>query len=404
MYKIVNTPIKIGEKVIRNRTVSSPVSINKANEKGQVTENIISFFSNLAKHDLGMVTIGAVSVSEEGTDTKNGMRIGQDMHFEGLSKLASKIKKNGAAACIQLFHVGAQGNSHLSNKRVVGPSKYIVPDIGIEAEVLTIEEIKNIEDDFVKGIIQADKAGFDFIEIHMAHGYLLHEFLSPHMNKRKDEYGGSEENRFKIITNILEKLKKQKIMNNLGARLTGDDFHKDGLNIDKIKNLVKYLDQNNFCYYSVTAGIYETAKQKYIHMKEGSYWKYSKQLKKITNTPVIAQGNITSLQEGDKIILNKQGDMIGMAQSLIADPALVTKSLNNKKKEVFNCLAHVKIGSCHRCRYVKRKDHDFDCVTPAAWRPVESKNTDLDRKKDIDFWRKTINILKEQERSNRKIN
>ena len=395
MFKIVNSPIKLGNQTIRNRTVSSPVSINKANENGEVTDNIISFFSNLSKNNLGMITIGAVSVSEEGTDTKNGMRIGQDIYFDGLKKLASEIKKHGAKSSIQLFHVGAQGNSHLSNKRVVGPSKYIVPDIGIEAQVLTIDEIKKIEDEFVKGIIQAHKAGFDFIEIHMAHGYLLHEFLSPHMNKRQDEYGGSELNRFRIIKNIIEKLKKIKKIDNLAARLTADDFHEDGLNLNKIKNLVKYLDDNNFCYYSVTAGIYETAKQKYIHMKEGTYWEYSGQLKKMTKTPVIAQGNITSLKEGENILLKNQGDMFGMAQSLIADPELVTKSFNNKVNEVYNCLAHVKVGSCHRCRYVKRKDHDFDCVTPSAWRPIDSVKNE--RKKDLAFWKQTIETLKNQE-------
>ena len=395
MFKIVNSPIKLGNQTIRNRTVSSPVSINKANENGEVTDNIISFFSNLSKNNLGMITIGAVSVSEEGTDTKNGMRIGQDIYFDGLKKLASEIKKHGAKSSIQLFHVGAQGNSHLSNKRVVGPSKYIVPDIGIEAQVLTIDEIKKIEDEFVKGIIQAHKAGFDFIEIHMAHGYLLHEFLSPHMNKRQDEYGGSELNRFRIIKNIIEKLKKIKKIDNLAARLTADDFHEDGLNLNKIKNLVKYLDENNFCYYSVTAGIYETAKQKYIHMKEGTYWEYSGQLKKMTKTPVIAQGNITSLKEGENILLKNQGDMFGMAQSLIADPELVTKSFNNKVNEVYNCLAHVKVGSCHRCRYVKRKDHDFDCVTPSAWRPIDSVKNE--RKKDLAFWKQTIETLKNQE-------
>ena len=398
MFKIVNTPIKIGNQIIRNRTVSSPVSINKASENGEVTDNIISFFSNLSKNNLGMVTIGAVSVSEEGTDTKNGMRIGEDRYLEGLKNLALEIKKYGAKSSIQLFHVGAQGNSHLSNKRVVGPSKYIVPDIGIEAQVLTIDEIKKIEDEFVKGIIQAYEAGFDFIEIHMAHGYLLHEFLSPHMNKREDEYGGSENNRIRIIKNIIEKLNKIKKLNNLAARLTADDFHEDGLNLKKINNLVKYLDENNFCYYSVTAGIYETAKQKYIHMKEGTYWEYSGKLKKMTKTPVIAQGNITSLREGEDILLKEQGDMFGMAQSLIADPEIVSKSLNGQEDQVYNCLAHVKVGSCHRCRYVKRKDHDFDCVTPSAWRPIDSLKTE--RKKDLDFWKQTIQTLKIQEEKN----
>jgi 2,4-dienoyl-CoA reductase-like NADH-dependent reductase (Old Yellow Enzyme family) len=215
------------------------------------------------------------------------------------------------------------------------------------------------------------------------------------MNKRQDEYGGNELNRFRIVKNIIEKVKRIKKLDNLAARLTADDFHEDGLNLKKIKNLIKYLDENNFCYYSVTAGIYETAKQKYIRMKEGTYWEYSGKLKTMTRTPVIAQGNITSLKEGEKILTKKQGDMFGMAQSLIADPEIVSKSLNNKEDEVYNCLAHVKVGSCHRCRYIKRKDHDFDCVTPSAWRPIDS--TKIERQKDLDFWKQTIEALKKLE-------
>ena len=392
MFKISQSPIKLNDITIRNRTVSSPVSINMANTDGTVTKNIISYFSNLAANDLGMVTVGATSVSEEGGDTCNGMHAGEKKHFNGLKKLCEGIKNNGAAATLQLFHVGAQGNTEYSKQRVVGPSKYIVPDIGIEAEILSIDEIKRIENDFIKAINQAYEAGYDFIELHLAHGYLLHEFFSPHTNKRKDEYGGSEENRFRIIKNILEPL-DIKIKNKLAARLTGDDFTPEGLNISKIKNLVKFLDENNFSYYTVTAGIYETAKQKYIKMKKGSYWDYSAELKKITKTPVIAQGNITSIEEGEKILSENKGDLFGMCQALIADPELVKKSFNKKADDVFRCLAHVKVGSCHRCRYLKQKNLTFDCVTPVAWRPIDKLISDDERKKDLEFWKKTISKL-----------
>ena len=202
-FKLSKSSIKIGQKIIRNRTVSSPVSINMATEKGEVTDNIISYFGNLSKNDLGMVTVGATSVSNEGGDTKNGMHIGKKIHLDGLKKLAKEINYYGASSIIQLFHVGAQGNTNYSGQKVVGPSKYIVPDIGIEAEVLNIDQIKKIEDDFVNGITQAHEAGFDFIELHLAHGYLLHQFFSPHTNKRTDIYGGSEENRFRIVKNII---------------------------------------------------------------------------------------------------------------------------------------------------------------------------------------------------------
>ena len=147
----------------------------------------------------------------------------------------------------------------------------------------------------------------------------------------------------------------------------------------------------------MTAGIYETAKQKYINMKKGSYWDYAKNLKKLTNTPVIAQGNITSLTEGENILNNKQGDLWGMGQALIADPEIVTKTINNEKDDIYNCLAHIKVGSCHRCRYLKQKDHTFDCVTPGAWRPPNKLISKYERRKDLDFWKKIISKVKKLE-------
>lgn len=387
-------PIKLGNMTIRNRTVSSPLGINMANQDGSVTENIVSYFSNLAKNDLGIVTVGAVAVSKEGGDTLNTMHAGKINHFSGLKKLSDSIKNFGARSCIQLFHVGAQGNTHYSGQPVVGPSKYTVPDIGIEAEVLSIKDINRIENEFINSIYQAHEAGFDLIEIHMGHGYLIHQFLSEHTNKRTDDYGGNENNRMRFITNIIESIKDKSIKEKLAARVTGNDFTPKGLDIDKIKNLIEYLDANSFSYYTVTAGIYETAKQKYINMKKGSYWEYSKKLKQITNTPVVAQGNIMSIAEGEDIIKNSKGDLFGMCQALIADPELVKKSFNNQEDKVFNCLAHVKVGSCHRCRYLKQKNLSFDCVTPAAWRPVDQVISENERFKDLEFWKKTIEKLK----------
>ena len=228
-----------------------------------------------------------------------------------------------------------------------------------------------------------------------AHGYLMHQFLSEHTNKREDEYGGSETNRLRFLKNIIEKVKNKVDTSKLAAKITGNDFLPKGLNFKKIGFLVDMLDSYKFAYYQVTAGIYETAKQKYIHMKKGAYWEYAKELKKLTKTPVMAQGGITSLEEGEKILLNKQGDFWGMAQALIADPQLVTKSIKNQEEEIYKCLAHIKVGSCHRCRYLKQKDLDFACVTPGSWSPDLTNKINLaKRNKDLSFWNKIISNLK----------
>ena len=324
----------------------------------------------------------------------NGMHIGGQNHEKGLIKLAKSINENDSIAAIQIFHVGS-GKYKLLKTEIVGPSKYVVPDIGIEAEVLSIDEIEIIEDEFVQGIIQAFDCGFKLVELHLGHGYLLHEFMSSHMNKRNDIYGGSKINRLRIVTNILAKLrsKSKNITKNMGARISANDFIKGGLSLIENKELIKILDDNNFCYYSVTAGIYESAKQKYLEMKEGSYWEYAYNLKKMTKTPVIAQGNITTLEMGEMLLKKNMCDLFGMAQALIADPALAKKTLNNQTDQVIPCLAHLKVGSCHRCRYVKQKDLTFDCITPSSWHRTYLASDEYNKKKEEAFW-KMLNKLK----------
>jgi len=394
-YQLSLSPIKLGKTILKNRIVNTPTGINMSKKNGVITDIEIDYFSNLSKNNIGMIIVGNATVSNVGKGAPNEIVIGKPIHFKQLKKLADTIKNNGSVACIQIAHKGAQGNTKYTGERVVGPSKYIVPDIGIEAEVLTLDEIKEIEQEYINAIIQADEAGFDFIEIMVAHGYLMHQFLSEHTNKREDEYGGSENNRLRFLRNVLEKVKDKIDTSKLAAKVTGNDFLPKGLNFEKIGFLIDLFDSYKFAYYQVTAGIYETAKQKYIHMKRGAYWEYAKELKKITNTPVMAQGSITSLDEGENILKNKQGDFWGMAQALIADPKLVTKTLEKRENEIYRCLAHLKIGSCHRCRYLKQKDLDFACVTPGSWSPDPTSKISLaKRNKDLKFWNKIISNLK----------
>jgi len=389
-YNLAFKPIRLGNTIIKNRIVSSALSINLANYDGSISDNIIDFFNVISKNNIGLVVVGGASINECGRVTKNEILIHNHDNINGLKKLSQTIKKNDAKSCLQICHAGAQGNPKLSGFRIVGPSKYISPDIGIECDVLKIEEIYEIEKQYEQAILLANEAGYDFFEIHMAHGYLLHEFISEHTNKRKDEYGGNETNRLRIIKNIFERISKSIDTKKIGVRISGDDYVKKGLNVKKLKKLIKLIDSYDIAYYSVTAGLYETAKQKYINMKNGNYWNYSEQIKKMTNSIVIVQGGIPDIKTGNELLEKRKGDMFGMCQALIADPEIVTKTLRDEEEEVYQCLAHIKIGSCHRCRYLKQKNHNFACVTPVSWQPI-GKN--YNRKKDLIFWKKTIDRL-----------
>ena len=123
-------------------------------------------------------------------------------------------------------------------------------------------------------------------------------------------------------------------------------------------------------------------------MKNGKYWDYARKIKKFSKTTIIAQGGITNLNEAKKILLNTKSDLIGMAQSLIADPKIIEKTINEETEKIIPCMAHINIGSCHRCRYIKQKNLTFACITPTSWTPKKKIISDYERKKDLKIWKK----------------
>ncbi|MBF0129122.1 MAG: NADH:flavin oxidoreductase [Alphaproteobacteria bacterium] len=353
-------PFRLGGLEMRNRIVCSPISINLADGRGHVSDFVVQFYAMMGKTGVGMVTIGASSVSPEGGSTNTGTHVGKPEFEPGLRRLADAVRETGALSSLQIFHVGAQGNTAYSGQPVLGPSAYVCPDIGIMAHPLEPEDIARIEDEFVDAVISGLNCSFDFVELHLAHGYLLHQFLSPYFNHRTDRYGGSPGNRLRIMEAIAEKLARREpaALRRIGCRISGNDFLPDGMTIESNRPVVDLLEALGCAYWVVSAGIYDTAKQKPIHMARGDYWRYAGELRRFARAPVVAQGGIRSLETGARILRDGQGDLIGLAQALIADPLIIEKSAAGRSSEVVPCL------ECGRCRYLKRKDLTFDCVRP----------------------------------------
>jgi len=354
----VFSPIKIGASTSANRIVCSPISINRADGRGHVSDDIVEFYTAMGKSGAGLVTIGASAVSPEGGSTTNGMRVGPQEFEPGLRRLASSVRETGALCSLQIFHVGAQGNTAYSGQPVLGPSAYTCPDIGIEARELSIAEIERIENDFAEAILSGLRAGFDFVEIHAGHGYLLHEFLAPFFNRRTDRYGGGVENRMRIFHNIVEKVRNHdpNAFQRVGLRISGNDFVDGGMTIEANRPLVEFMEAQGAAYWVVSAGIYETAPKKYEHMKNGDYYRYAAELSAIAKGIVVAQGGVRDVVKMAEILQAKNSDMVGMAQALIADPEILKKAFFGRADEIVPCV------ECGRCRYIKRKDLFFDCV------------------------------------------
>lgn len=196
----------------KNRIIMPPMATAKADENGHISKEILDYYEEKTSHGLfSLVIVEHNFIAPLGRASGRQVSISDDSSIEGLKKLAKVIKDNGSKAVVQINHAGSAAREKIIGQRPVGPSEIKNPsqkDTELPRE-LTIDEIKQIEDKFADAALRVKKAGFDGVEIHSAHGYLLNQFLSPLTNKREDEYGGDIEGRIKIHLEIIKKSQRK---------------------------------------------------------------------------------------------------------------------------------------------------------------------------------------------------
>ncbi|KAJ1897426.1 hypothetical protein LPJ66_003377 [Kickxella alabastrina] len=217
-------PLKIRELTLKNRTVVSPMCMYSSQD-GFATDFHMVHYGQYALHGLGLIIVEATGVSPEGRITSNCLGIWKDEHIEKLRQVVDFAHVNKSAIGIQLAHSGRKGSSrplwHIQEhgryadeatggwpQRVFGPSPVPFDKDSWTPQEMSLEDIRRVQQDFVDAAVRADKAEFDVIEIHSAHGYLVHEFLSPISNKRTDDYGGSFKNRIRFIVEIVQAVRE----------------------------------------------------------------------------------------------------------------------------------------------------------------------------------------------------
>lgn len=353
--KIWDSPISIGAIRIKNRLAFPPITSNWANEDGSVNEKIISHYKKISEGGVGMVIVEGTSVSPEGRGISNSLCLYGKEHLSGLELLAQTIKQYNCFTSIQLSHAGGQSNPLFTGYGAVSPSGIKCKATNIKSRKLNIREIQEIRGKFVNSALLAYSAGFHAVELHLAHGYLLHEFLSEHTNKRKDRYGGNIDNRMRLILEIIKGIKEKNSQIILGARISGEDYLKDGINNDINQKILPRLEEEGISYFSITAGIYETSKLKHEAMKKGEFFDYAKKIKQIVSKPVIGVGKILDLESAEKHLRKNDCDIVAIGRGLIADPYMIQKIKDNKP---FN-----KCKECGECRYLALGKKNLECLT-----------------------------------------
>jgi 2,4-dienoyl-CoA reductase-like NADH-dependent reductase (Old Yellow Enzyme family)/thioredoxin reductase len=360
-------PINIGQMTVKNRIVMAPMGTGFTTRDGLVTERGLDYYEARARGGAGMVIVECSSVDfPRGIHNFNRSVIDNDSTLPGLSALSQVIKKHGARAIIQLNHAGRRAKSSITGFQPVAPSAIPFPgQTGQQFETpaeLTIEEISKIVNLFAQAAVRARKAGFDGVELHSAHDYLLAQFLSPLSNQRRDQYGGSVENRTRILVEVLTAIRK--FVGDdypVWCRINGREYGvKNGLTLDDAKAVAKRInDMVNAVHVSAVG--YGRRCHVTNPDKPGALLSLAAEIRKVVTVPVIAVGRLNP-ELGEKAIEKGQADMIALARELLADPEIPNKALSGRPEDIRPCIA------CFTCQDATglARDYSITCAVNAA--------------------------------------
>lgn len=374
---------------VKNRIIRSATHDGLADDNGAPDKKLISKYEHLARNEVGCIITGYAAVSRNGVSPyPRMMKIYDDAVIGKYKELTDAVHRFGTPVILQIAHCGRQTSSKVIGAQKVAPSDVLHAFYPDKAKVLTDDEIYGIIDDFVLASVRAEKAGFDGVQLHAGHGYLLHDFLSPYGNRRKDSWGGSIENRCRIVELIIKGI-KEKTKLSIWIKLSAEDNRKGGMNIDSSVEICKRLENAGCDAIEVSCGTVQdgmnTMRSKLMPMD--AVFKYrepcasfpkllnkialpvanlinplinqpeplenfnvenSSIIKKNVSIPVIAVGGIHKTVDMEKILAEDKADFISMCRPFICEPDLAKKLKNGQ--------AQAKCIMCNYCGLVIEKE------------------------------------------------
>ena len=317
-YTLKNTNLK-------NRIVMPPMCMYSSDETGMANDFHYTHYVTRAIGAVGLIILESTGVVENGRTTDNDLGIWDDTHIDGLKKIVNGVKKYGSKIAIQLNHGGRKYTGTAS--QAVAPSAVKFDERSTLPKELTRDDIKEIVLNFKEAAKRADKAGFDAIEIHGAHGYLIHQFLSPLSNLRKDEYGGDIKNRIRFLKEILEAVtevwpKEKAIL----LRVSAYDYKEGGITLNDMIEIINEIKEYIDIVHVSTGGLIPVE----INAYPGYQVNYSSIIKEKCNIPTIAVGLITDINMAEEIISNGRADLVAVGRELLRNPYFVLNEAKSR--------------------------------------------------------------------------
>ncbi len=365
LFKTLFSPFRIQNLELRNRIVMPPMATYFADEDGLINDRHIAYYVKRARGGAGYLTVEHTGILRQGRAAVNMTLIESDQKIPSFKRLIDAVHREGGKIVIQINHAGRSSLSSVTGSPLVAPSPIPCPVRKEMPHPLSREEIQGIAEAFRQAGRRVREAGADGVEIHMAHGYLINQFLSPFSNRRKDEYGGDGERRMRMAIEVLRSVRNQ-----VGSdfpiicRLSADEYVEGGLRLVDSKEIARALERSGADALHVSACVPVSGYLNHppYYAEEGVFAHLAQGIKSVVSIPVIAVGRIRTPELANRILEEGKADLISMGRALIADPELPRKALEGRTDEIIPCI------SCNRCIQSIRKGALRCAVNPETGR------------------------------------
>jgi len=311
-------PLIVGCLTLKNRIVMPPMANDLASTTGEVTEALIAHYTRRAA-GVGLVIVEHSYIARDGKLSSNQLGIYDDALIKGLANLAESIHAKGTPVCIQINHAGRRANRPICGSQPVAPSAIAASASDEVPRELEKHEIRDLIRLFGEAARRAGKAGFDAVEVHGAHGFLLNEFTSPLSNRRTDEYGGSFENRIRLPLEVVEEVRK--VVGSdfpLLYRLGAYDGQEGGITISESQAFARKLVQAGINIIDVSGGLIGSRPEGMS--SQGYFLPLAEKIRQAVEVPVIGVGGIKDPRFADEAIRQGRVDLVAVGRALLADP------------------------------------------------------------------------------------
>lgn len=343
-FKRLFEPGFIGSLEVKNRLVMAPMGTRLPNELGGVTEPQIDYYVERAKGGVGLIISEATCIDYPlGLTGPTSPTIHDNAYIGGHNELVEAVHRCSAKIVCQLVHAGRETKPvTIKGLKPVAPSPVPCKILNVTPRELTISEIEDIVKKFIEAAVRAKTAGYDGVELHGAHGYLIAQFMSAYTNHRDDRYGGKLRERMTFPLEIIKGIKK-KLGPNFPVifRISADEFVDGGIKLEESKTIAKILEETGIDAIHVSAGTYESMHAAVEPMSYPEAWKIymAEAIKRVLEIPVIGVGVIRSPETAEKILKQKKVDFIALGRTLLADPNWPQKVKERREKEIIPCIS-----------------------------------------------------------------